>query len=75
MISGPVEHLIRSKFSDMKECSKHQSYNIPMMIFYLLQKYKSTSVITEPAYFLLAQIWATEFLLGGGGGGGIKIFT
>ena len=39
-----------------------------MMIFYLLQKYKSTSVITEPAYFLLAQIWATEFLLGGGGG-------
>ena len=43
-----------------------------MMIFYLLQKYKSTSVITEPAYFLLAQIWATEFLLGGGGGGGFK---
>ena len=39
---------------------------IPMMIFYLLQKYKSTSVITEPAYFLLAQSGQLNFFLVGG---------
>ena len=42
-----------------------------MTIFYLLQKYKSTSVITEPAYFLLAQSGQMNFFLVGGGNSNI----